>query len=936
MAIDLKDTLNLPKTEFPMRADLVQREPERLRHWDDLKLYERIQIKNKQGEKFILHDGPPFTNGDYHIGGALNKILKDITLRYRSMRGYRTPFVPGWDCHGLPIEHKVMREHEKESRTITPISLRKMCAEFSAKYIHRMTAQIKRLGMLADWNRDYRTMNPVYESDIFRTFANFVEKENVYRSKKPVYWSIPCKTALAEGEVEYKEIENPSIWVKFKVTDSKSYQAKLPLYFVIWTTTPWTLPGNRAIAVHPELNYVEIEYNNELYIVAESLAQQFVAETKLENTHVRNIHLGKNLEYWVAEHPFLEQDSLVILGDHITTDVGTGCVHTAPGHGLDDYYIGLKYNLEIESCVDDEGCLVRGAKIPGEIAGAPILDDGKTPTANKRVIELLKQKNRLVHLAKIVHSYPHCWRSKTPLIFRAMSQWFIALDKGNLRENVLKEISNVKWLPAGGEKRIRGSVESRPDWCISRQRAWGTPLVVFYDKEGTPFLNANVIRQLADKFEKHGSDIWFTQSAEELLSGLQLPENWNPKNLTPGTDTMDVWIDSGCSHTSVLKKYPELAWPADVYFEGSDQHRGWFQSSLWTSMICFGKAPYKTVITHGFVVDENRKKISKSSDMPQTSEAYVNKHGADLIRLWVASEDYQGDIPISDSILKQVSQTYRTIRNTLRFQVGNLYDFEYEADRVSYQDLLPIDQWALKKTADCIEQITQAYERFEYHQAYQIVNIFCTNTLSSIYHDILKDRLYTFASKSQERRSAQTVIHYIFNVLIKLLAPILTFTADEAYSFALGSTDFCDDSVHLQDWPKIESVFVNNPAIAEIDALLELRPKLHEQMESLRQSKQIGSSNDALVKIYGNKEDATFKLLNKYHPHLEELFIVSYVELCESQTPNIKFEVLKAPGERCPRSWKWVPKLVDAGEYGHVSPRSRDALFASHKVNPIP
>jgi isoleucyl-tRNA synthetase len=929
MSIDLKDTLNLPKTEFPMRADLVQREPERLHHWTNLKLYERIQNKNKEGEKFILHDGPPFTNGDYHIGGALNKILKDITLRYRSMRGNRTPFVPGWDCHGLPIEHKVMREHEKEAKTITPISLRKMCAEFSEKYIERMTQQVQRLGMLADWKRDYRTMNPSYEAGILRTFANFVEKDAVYRSKKPVYWSIPCKTALAEGEVEYKEIENPSIWVKFTVINSKNYQSDLPLNFVIWTTTPWTLPGNKAIAVHPELNYVEIEYDKEILIVAETLAQKFIEDTKLQNTKIRNVHPGKNLEYWVAQHPLLDQESLVILGDHITTDVGTGCVHTAPGHGLEDYYVSLKYNIEVESCVDDDGCLFRNAHIPAEIAGASILTPERGSNANQRVIELLKRNHALVYETKILHSYPHCWRSKTPLIFRAMSQWFIGLDKNNLREKALTAIKNVKWIPSSGEKRIVGSVESRPDWCISRQRAWGTPLPVFYDETGTPFLDAKVIRQLADKFENHGSNIWFSQTAEELLNGITLPHGWHPKHLTQGTDTMDVWIDSGCSHTTVLRNYPELSWPADIYFEGSDQHRGWFQSSLWTSVICYETPPYKSVITHGFVVDETRKKISKSSDMPQTSEAYVNQHGADIIRLWVSSEDFHGDIPISDGILKQVAQTYRTIRNTLRFQIGNLYDFTYDEDRVNYEDLLPIDQWALKQVSDFIEQTTKAYDQYEYHQAFQLINILCTNTLSAVYHDILKDRLYTFAAKSIARRSAQTVIHYTLNVLLKTLAPILVFTADEAFSFAQGHSDFCDDSVHLQNWPKVEPKYVNNPVVADVDALLNLRSKIHEQMELLRQSKQIGSSNDACIKIYGNEEDATYKLLYKYRASLEELFIVSYVEFSEERDPKLKFDVLKASGERCPRSWKWVPTLVDAGQYGRVSPRSREALLSS-------
>lgn len=928
MAIALKDTLNLPETDFPMRASLVERESVEFKCREESGLYRKILDKNKDKPAFVLHDGPPFTNGDVHIGTALNKILKDTILRYKSMKGFRTPFVPGWDCHGLPIEHKVMKELQAKKKELDILSLRKACAKFSNDYIELQRAQFKRLGVLADWKNEYKTMDPKYEAEILRTFAAFVEQGLVYRGKKPIYWCIPCATALAEAEIEYQEHVSPSAYVKFPVPDAKARGFSYPLNIVIWTTTPWTLPSNMAIAIHPKLKYVEIYYQDETFLVAEELAEKFIKTCKLEGTHRHKVHEGKDLEGLKAKHPFIDRESPVVLADFVTTETGTGCVHIAPGHGLDDYLLGLNNKLEIYSPIDDKGCYINDGKIPARLVGVTVAEtDGKCP-ANDEVLKILKETNTLVFQEKYKHQYPFCWRSKTPVIFRAMDQWFIGLDLNNTRKKALGAIKDVKWLPEWGESRITGSVENRPDWCISRQRAWGVPIPVFYNKEGKALLNGEVIRAIAGKVAEKGTDFWFSGSVKDLLEGVVLPEGFEVDHLTKGNDTLDVWIDSGSSNQAVLKTNSELHWPADLYFEGSDQHRGWFQSSLWTGVVASGGAPYKEVITHGFVVKEDKTKISKSDvgGKPQTAEAYVKQYGADIIRLWINSEDFRNDIPISEDILQQVVQSYRTIRNTLRFQLGNLYDFTFSKDAVEVEAMTLIDKWVLHHTVRLISSVTEAYEAFQFHKAYQLLNRYCSTILSATYHDILKDRLYTLAPSAHERRSSQTAIYYIFEVLVRLLAPILTFTADEAYKFLHPDVE----SLHLENWPKINFSWENESVVEEIEKIFRVRDKVNEKLEEARQSKLLGQSLDARIVISGNEQDPVFQLLKKYESLLPELFIVSQVNLKEVPEANLDVQVKMAEGFRCPRSWRWVPELIYVENFGEVSPRCKVALLEKY------
>ncbi|MDR1590563.1 MAG: isoleucine--tRNA ligase [Puniceicoccales bacterium] len=937
--MELKDTLNLPVTNFPMRANLVEREPVRVTYWDRIGLYQKIQEKNEAGPLFILHDGPPFTNGDVHIGTALNKILKDIILRYRSMRGYRTPYIPGWDCHGLPIEHKVSKGLKEEKRELSASALREECAQFSRSFMGKQRRQFQRLGVLADWEREYRTLDPSYEASILEVLAKFVEQKQVYRGKKPVYWSIPCKTALAEAEIEYRDHTSPSIYVKFPIREKslnlfkssgvlsleeQEISAETTISFVIWTTTPWTLPANLAVAVHPKVDYVLIKVEEEYFIIAAALVQDFVTKCDFEYFEIVRHFFGADFENLVTKHPFIDRDSPIVLADYVTTEAGTGCVHTAPGHGLEDYVTGLKYGLLAYCPIDDEGCYIDDGEVPAVFVGVSVFDTDGRCEANEVVIERLKKEGALLGIRPCVHQYPHCWRSKTPVIFRAMDQWFISLDEHSMRENAQQAISAVRWIPEYGENRIRGSVSTRPDWCISRQRAWGVPLPVFFDEHGEALLDASIIRAIAKKIEQFGSNFWFDRDAEEILAGIDLPKNFQGKKLKKGTDTLDVWIDSGVSHYAVLKKWKNLVFPADLYLEGSDQHRGWFQSSLLTSVVINdGTAPYKTVLTHGFIVGEDGKKISKSDGKPQTADDYVNKFGADVIRLWIASEDFKSDIPISDDILNHVAGTYRTIRNTLRFQLGNLYDFDESKDAVPQDEMTPIDRWILQKLKQLILQCTEAYDVYDFHKVYQSLNRFCSVELSATYHDILKDRLYTYAPNWKERRSSQTAMAMIFKVLVRLLAPILTFTTDEAMAYFQKNQEYADGiAVHLMDWPDVSEIedFAEE---WEVDRIIQFREKIHEKLEALRMEKKIGQSLDA--KIVANGSDIMFEILKKYEKDLPEFFIVSQVVLVHARG-DTTVEAEPCIWERCQRSWRRVPERVDYGEFKNISERCKLAL----------
>tara|TARA_B110000305_G_scaffold236674_1_gene298488 strand:+ start:10042 stop:12873 length:2832 start_codon:yes stop_codon:yes gene_type:complete len=942
MANDLKNTLLLPQTEFPMRANLVKREPTRLAHWDQLDLYAAMQRLRAEAPAYVLHDGPPFTNGDVHIGTALNKTIKDTVCRYKTMRGFRTPYVPGWDCHGLPIEQVVTREIQESGEEVSTAERRARCDAFSEGWITTQTAQFKRLGVQADWANQYKTKDPAYEADIIRTFAAFVEQDIVYRSKKPVYWSIPFETALAEAEIEYRDHTSLAIWVKFTVPADQAEKFGLPtdkpLSVVIWTTTPWTIPANMAIALHPRVDYVVADLGEERIVVAEQLLPAVLESIKHEgDAPVVKTIVGADLEHLQTRHPIVDRASPIVLAEYVTTDSGTGCVHTAPGHGADDYITGLNYKLDIYCPVGDDGKYLDDGQVPADLVGLTTLETvedlkaKKPSTANIGVLRMLAAAGALLAKKKYLHSYPHCWRSKTPIIFRAVDQWFVSLDKADHRKQALDAIDQVQWVPTHGETRIRGAVEARPDWCISRQRSWGVPIIAFFGADKTPYIDADVIRQVADKIATKGTNTWYDATPIELLDGVTLPEGWPAADqLVQGRDTLDVWIDSGSSHNAVLRNSQgDTIWPADLYLEGSDQHRGWFQSSLWTSIISRGAAPYKAVLTHGFIVGGDGKKISKSGEYetPPTSDRYINDYGADVIRLWIASQDFTQDITLSDTILGNASEAYRLFRNTFRYQLSTQFDFDFEKNGVAIADLDTLDRWALHQTAVLTEACTTAYDAYELHRVYQLCNNFCSVTLSSIYHDILKDRLYTLAADHPLRRSSQTAIHHIFQTLVRLLAPILSFTTDEAWAHATNGSDFSDDPIHLQDWPTIPADWTDTAIDADIATLLQVRSQVTEAIEPARQAGKIGKSLDAAVTLNFPAGSDTLAVLEKHRESLPEIFIVSHVAITTAAgDTSINVQHCEELGyTRCPRCWRWVPAL-NSTAHGDVCPRCAEAL----------
>ncbi|MCX7886393.1 MAG: isoleucine--tRNA ligase [Verrucomicrobiae bacterium] len=886
-----KETLNLPRTDFPMKANLPQREPLLLERWERLGLYEKIQAARRNAPLFVLHDGPPFANGDVHIGTALNKILKDIIVKYKTMRGYRAPFVPGWDCHGQPIEYKVRKDLEKSRETVSQAELRRQCRAFAEKYIEIQRRQFKRLGVFGDWENPYLTMTPRYEAEIVGALAEMVGKGFIYRGKKPVYWCACCRTALAEAEVEYSEHTSPSVYVKFPVP------AKPGEFAVIWTTTPWTLPANVAIAVKPDFVYVRAQTGNETWWVAEGLVEA-VANTCGVKLHPLEKRTGVELEGMITRHPFVERNSPIILSPYVTLEQGTGLVHTAPGHGAEDYEIGQKYGLPVLAPVDDDGVFTKEA---GEFAGQFVFE------ANRAIVEHLRRNGLLAAQTDVQHSYPHCWRCKQPIIFRAMEQWFIALDHHQLRQNALSEIRNVRWIPAWGENRISATLQQRPDWCISRQRAWGVPLPFLGCRTcGKEILSKELILRFRERVSRDGADIWFERDVPELFGDVRCPY-CGSSELQKCPDIVDVWFESGVSHRAVLRTCADLAYPADVYLEGSDQHRGWFQSSLLTAMATEGRAPFRTVLTHGFLVTQiedtgKKAKISKSAGKPANAEDYVNRYGADVLRLWVASEDYRADIPLSEEIFEGVSDTYRKIRNTFRILLANLYDFDPAQHAVSRQQMSELDRWLLSRLQGLVADLNAAYEQFEFHRVYHLVNGFCAVELSSFYVDVMKDFLYTLASDSQLRRSAQTAMYRTAETLARLIAPVLPFTADEVWSHLPGRNT---DSVHLAEFPVPDAAWQDAALEQRWERLLAVRSKVAAELERARQAGLIGKSLEAQVEIAPDSQ-ATRQWLEQFGGWLETVLIVSAVRLSEPTGDSLKVVVRRADGQKCGRCWRWT------------------------------
>jgi len=907
MSQNYKDTLNLPRTDFPMKANLAAREPELLKMWEATRLYEQIQKSREDRQLFVLHDGPPFANGDVHMGTALNKILKDLVVKSQTMLGKRAPYVPGWDCHGLPIEYKVV----KESRDLSPLEVRKRSEAFARKYVDVQREQFKRLGVFGDWENPYLTLDPKYEAEILRAFAVFVEKGLVYQSKKPVFWSTGAQTALAEAEVEYQERDDTAVYVKFRLTpDSEKLFDGRATFLVIWTTTPWTLPANVAVAFNPTLPYRLSKCGDANYIIGvvpnppEGIDERIEGEPGLRVSIAVPSNILGQLEY---QHPFLDRIGRVIAADFVTADTGSGLVHVAPGHGEDDYWLGYQNKLSILSPVDDHGRFTDEAGLPN-LTGKYVFD------ANVDIVNLLRERSMLLGEQKFHHSYPYCWRSKTPIIFRAVEQFFIRIDE--LRGPALEAIRNeVKWIPAWGENRIAGTVESRPDWVISRQRSWGVPLPVFYSEKGEAILDAKYIHKLADLVAERGSNIWFELNDVDLAREIGLP-----KGTTHRADTIDVWIDSGVSHKAVLATHPELRDPADMYLEATDQHRGWFQSSLMTSIALNGRAPYKTCVTHGFVVDLDGKKISKSGtyDKPMDAGHCVGRHGADLVRLWASSIDYTDDVPFSEEMFTRLGDTYRRIRNTLRILLGNLYDFPVAAlyerrdqkDRRSQtaatEEFTLVDRWILERLDHVITECRTAYETFEFHKVYHTLNQFCAVDLSSLYIDITKDRMYCDLADAGRRRATQSVMHKTFDALCRLLAPVLAFTAEEAWRHSGSGA-----SIHLLEFPlprrsQTEAGQMKDRQHEVSDQVLELlklRGVIGQAIERARQEKLIGNALEAAVVLKSNSE-VTTKIDKE---ELAEFFILS--DLTVEQAKEASASITKTSFLKCARCWRHRPMV---------------------------
>jgi len=936
--MDYKATLNLPKTDFPMKANLPQREPEMLAWWAQEKLYEQIQAAGQGRPRYVLHDGPPYANGRIHIGHALNKILKDIIVKSKTMAGFQAPYVPGWDCHGLPIEHQVMKELGDKKKDLDTPAIRKLCRDYAEKYVEIQREEFQRLGVFGEWHLPYRTMTPGYEAAIVREFGKFVERGGVYKGLKPVLWCTQDQTALAEAEVEYDNHTSPWVYVKFPIVTSPAVLSKTfpgiafpegikSVSVVIWTTTPWTLPANQAVCLHRDFDYAFVQVGDELLVVAEKLLENVAKECKLENYRVVGVKKGgEGFEGLETQRPLTTGLSPILLGDFVTLEQGTGCVHIAPGHGMEDYILVLNYNasasagekLEILAPVDNGG---RFTDVVKEFSGQHVFK------ANPKIVEFLQANGRLLGHGSLKHSYPHCWRCKSPVIFRATEQWFVSMDTNELRKEALAEIERVQWIPAYGRDRINGMIQNRPDWCLSRQRVWGVPIPGFTCTScRTVLADPIIIDHVADLMETKGADVWFERSAAELLPNGTACAKCGGTAFEKERDILDVWFESGVSFAAVLK--PRKWWPADLYLEGSDQHRGWFHSALLAGVTTDHRAPYKAVLTHGFVVDGQGKKMSKSAGNVVAPQDVIKQSGAEILRLWVSAQDYREDLRISQEILNHLIEAYRKIRNTSRFMLSNLYDFDPAKDRVPYAQLPELDRWALMRLGELIPRVRTAYDESAFHTIFHALNNFCSVDLSAVYLDILKDRLYTFRPDSPSRRGSQTVLFDIVIAMTKLMAPILSFTAEEIWRVVSAQVPggLGVQSVHLASFPDVDPVWMDMGLAARWETLLEYRSQGQGVLEASRRDKVIGSSLEAHIRI--EADEKAYQFLKPYEKDLKTIFIVSNATLSQSSAgqKGIQISVTKSSASKCERCWNYREAVGKDAEHPTLCDRCLEAI----------
>ena len=903
--MDYSDTLNLPRTDFPMRAGLAKKEPQILESWEKLDLYHKMRDSRRGSPKFFLHDGPPYANGSIHMGTALNKVLKDIINKYKYMRGYDIPYIPGWDTHGLPIEHQVIKTKKINRNDVTELEFRRMCREYALQYLDIQREQFKRLGVVGDWENPYVTLEPSYEAEQLEIFGKMAEKGYIYKGLKPVYWCPECETALAEAEIEYEERRSPSIYVKFPVTDNLGLwdDRFSPAFVMIWTTTPWTIPANLAIALHPEYDYVLVQVKDEYYLLAEGLLEDAFNVIGLEAGNICGRFKGRELEGLGCRHPLYDRRSQVLLADYVTLEQGTGCVHIAPGHGLEDYETGLEYNLPIYAPMDGKGVFTAET---GEFAGLRY-DEG-----NKAVTLALEREKVLLKLSFVTHQYPHCWRCKKEIIFRATEQWFASIQQ--FREEALNAVKEVNWIPSWGEGRMNNMIAERRDWCISRQRIWGVPIPVFYCEScGEALLTPESIAAVKEIFKKEGSDAWYYYKAEEILPKNISCSSCGERKFRKEQDIMDVWFDSGSSHAAVAEPNPELGWPVDMYLEGSDQHRGWFQSSLLTAVATRGRAPYRQVLTHGYVVDGQGKKMSKSLGNVIDPVDVCKQYGADILRLWVSSSDYKTDIRISNEGFKQLSESYRKIRNTARFLLGNIYDFNPGEHSVAYAEMEELDRWALMKLNRLVEKIEKAYSDYDFHVMLHAIHNFCVVDMSNFYLDVTKDRMYASEADSKMRRSGQTAMYIILDTLTRLLAPVLAFTSEEIWKYIPHTEKDNPESIMLNDWPEVKPEYEDQVLAEKWDRILEVRETVLKALENARNEKLIGQSLQAKVVLKAGK--ALYDFLESVKEMLPTVFITSQAELELMDKNGLEVVVKPADGQKCERCWMFSDSVGHSHEH---------------------